>query len=87
MTAVSPAKLTAKPAVLLPKRRVIGFSSLPPARRLALVAAKSAALSAATATNRRRFSLSRNLCCPGASGTTFTTLGEASTSPETAGPL
>src|ERR1700674_3075413 len=84
--AVSPAKLTTNPAVLPLKRRVTGFSSFPPFCRLARVTAKSAALRAATVTNRARFSLSQNLWWLGASGRVLATTGEAATAPELAGP-
>src|SRR4029077_20847055 len=51
--------------------RVTGFSSWPPFCRLARVAAKSAALKAATPTNRARFSLFQKRWWLGASGRAF----------------
>src|SRR5580692_1712669 len=66
--AVSPAKFTARPAVLPLKRRVTGFNSLPPFCRMDRVIAKSAALRSATVVKRARFSLSQNLGWSGASG-------------------
>ena len=66
--AVSPAKLTASPAVLPLKKRVTGFSSFPPCCRIDRVRAKSAALRTATVVKRARFSVSQNLCREGASG-------------------
>ncbi len=77
--AVSRVKFAASPAVLFPKSRVTGSSSLPPFRRLARVAAKSAALKAADVPNRTRFSLSQKLCLRGASDRIVLANGDGST--------
>src|SRR3954453_5816025 len=64
---VSPAKLTARPAVLPAKTRDTGFNSRPPFCKLFRVAMKSAVLRAAVAANRTLFLRSQNLWL-GASG-------------------
>src|SRR5580693_455456 len=79
--AVSPAKLTASPAVLPLKKRVMGFSSFPPFCRIDRVRAKSEALRTATVVKRARFSVSQNLCCAGASGRGAETIGGRFTAP------
>jgi hypothetical protein len=78
---VSPAKLTANPAVLPLKKRVTGFSSFPPFCRIDLVRAKSVALRTATVVKRARFSVSKNLCSDGASGRGLEAIGERSIAP------
>jgi hypothetical protein len=60
--AVSPAKLTASPAVERPKIRTTGLSSRPPLWRLERVIAKSAPFNAAAAKKSTLFSRSQNLC-------------------------
>src|SRR4051794_21070630 len=64
---VSPAKLSARPAVLPAKTRDTGFNSRPPFCKLFRVATKSAVLRAAVVANRKLFLRSQNLWL-GASG-------------------
>jgi hypothetical protein len=78
---VSPAKLTARPAVLPAKMRDTGFNSRPPFCKLFRVATKSAVLRAAVVAKRKLFLRSQNLWL-GASGRVIgsagLTKGEAS---------